>query len=121
MKYLVVLLLLIIGISCKTEDKRKINFPLVRERVTEMPRKEKLWIFILAGQSNMAGRGFVEPVDTISKSRIISLDKNREWIYAKEPLHFYEPNLTGLDCGLSFAKELFSGKNDLSWIFFDKR
>ena len=54
----------------------------------------------------MAGRGFVEPEDTISNNRIISLDENHEWVYAKEPLHFYEPNLTGLDCGLSFAKAL---------------
>ncbi len=26
----------------------------------------------------------------------------------KEPLHLYEPNLMGLDCGLSFAKEIRS-------------
>jgi hypothetical protein len=71
------------------------------------PEKEK-WIFILAGQSNMAGRGIVEPQDTISDASIFTLDKEMNLVAAKEPLHFYEPNLTGLDCGLSFAKELRS-------------
>ena len=61
---------------------------------------------MMAGQSNMAGRGFVEPQDTISSYNVITINKNNEWIYAKEPLHFYEPNLTGLDCGLAFGKEL---------------
>ncbi len=69
------------------------------------PKKEK-WVFILAGQSNMAGRGIVEPQDTISNPIIFTLTQEMELVVAKEPLHFYEPNLTGLDCGLSFAKEL---------------
>jgi len=60
----------------------------------------------MAGQSNMAGRGFVEPQDTIPNKRILTINKSMDWIYAKEPLHFYEPSLTGLDCGMSFAKEL---------------
>ena len=60
----------------------------------------------MAGQSNMAGRGFVEGEDTISSPRILALNKQNEWVYAKEPLHYYEPGRTGLDCGLSFAKEL---------------
>jgi len=71
-------------------------------------QKKEKWIFILAGQSNMAGRGLVEPQDTISDSSIFMLNKEMELVRAKEPLHYYEPNLMGLDCGLSFAKELRS-------------
>jgi hypothetical protein len=71
-----------------------------------LPKKKNVWIFIMAGQSNMAGRGFVEPQDTVSNPRILSINKNNEIILAKEPLHFYEPNLTGLDCGLSFGRQL---------------
>jgi len=71
------------------------------------PKKEK-WIFIMAGQSNMAGRGIVEPQDTIHDATIFTLNKEMELDVAKEPLHFYEPKLAGLDCGLSFAKELRS-------------
>lgn len=71
------------------------------------PKKEK-WVFILAGQSNMAGRGIVESQDTVSNPAIFTITKEMELVVAKEPLHFYEPKLTGLDCGLSFAKELRS-------------
>ena len=40
---------------------RTINFPKQNIKVQKMPERHKLWFFILAGQSNMAGRGFVEP------------------------------------------------------------
>ena len=93
--------------SCKQKsDQRKMNFPSTVEYVEEMPNSDSLWIFIMAGQSNMAGRGFVEPQDTIPNKRILSIDKSDNWIYAKEPLNLYQPSLTGLDCGLSFAHKL---------------
>lgn len=93
----------------EAKDNRQINFPKVEEHVKKMPPKDKVWVFMMAGQSNMAGRGIVEAEDTLSNSRIITLNKNKEWIYAKEPLHFYQPALTGLDCGMSFANELLKG------------
>jgi hypothetical protein len=65
-----------------------------------------VWIFILAGQSNMAGRGIVQPSDTIPNDRILTINVENQLTIAKEPLHFYEPNLTGLDCGMSFANRL---------------
>ena len=70
------------------------------------PDRENTWVFILAGQSNMAGRGLVEPQDTITSERIWSIDRKGELVEAKEPLHFYEPKMAGLDCGLSFGKAL---------------
>ena len=72
----------------------------------KIPSKENVWVFIMAGQSNMAGRGILEPKDTVPNNRILSIDKNGKIIIAKEPLHFYEPGLTGLDCGVSFARTL---------------
>src|SRR4030095_10614678 len=44
--------------------------------------------------------------DTVSSTMVLALNKNNEWVYAKEPLHYYEPSRTGLDCGLSFGKKL---------------
>ena len=82
------------------------HFPKVVERPTSLPDRGTFYIFILIGQSNMAGRGFVQPQDTISSRLVLALDKNNEWVYAKEPLHYYEPSRTGLDCGLSFGKKL---------------
>lgn len=67
---------------------------------------QKIWTFILAGQSNMAGRGEIEPQDTVTSARILSINKKGDIIKAKEPLHFYEPDKNGLDCGLSFGQTL---------------
>lgn len=84
----------------------RVNFPQTISYVDKLPNPDSLYIFIMAGQSNMAGRGFVEPQDTLTYKRILTIDKSMKWIYAKEPLHFYEPSMTGLDCGMSFAKKL---------------
>lgn len=105
-KILILITILLASSFKKEQDPRKTNFPKTIELVEEMPKPENFWIFVLAGQSNMAGRGFVEPKDTISNKRILTINSDDQWVYAKEPLHFYEPNLTGLDCGLSFANTL---------------
>ena len=107
------ILFLFFVVACSHPKKLQIedtvnHFPTVVDKPTRLPAKENFYIFILAGQSNMAGRGFVQPQDTITSMQILTLDKNNEWIYAKEPLHYYEPTRTGLDCGLSFAKKLSS-------------
>lgn len=99
--------LLMLAASCNPKIAQRTRyFPQQQELVKQMPEKENLWIFIMAGQSNMAGRGRVEPEDTLTNPRILSINQENKWIVAKEPLHFYEPNLTGLDCGLSFGREL---------------
>src|SRR5690606_37166320 len=90
----------------------KTFFPTSETKPPVLPAKENLWVFILAGQSNMAGRGQVEPSDTLRDPRILSINKAGELILAKEPLHFYEPKLAGLDCGLSFAKALLPSLPD---------
>lgn len=84
----------------------RVNFPQTISYIDNLPNPDSLYVFIMAGQSNMAGRGFVEPQDTLPNKRILTIDKSMKWVYAKEPLHFYEPSLTGLDCGMSFAKKL---------------
>ncbi|MFW5879564.1 MAG: sialate O-acetylesterase [bacterium] len=92
--------------SYKVNKEWRVNFPKTISYVDKLPNPDSLYIFIMAGQSNMAGRGFVEPQDTLPYKRILTIDKSMKWIYAKEPLHFYEPSMTGLDCGMSFAKKL---------------
>jgi len=97
----------------KIQDDQSNHFPSVIEKPGSLPPKENFYIYILAGQSNMAGRGFVQPQDTVPSPNVLTLNKNNEWVYAKEPLHYYEPTRTGLDCGLSFGKKLSAmyGKN----------
>ncbi len=90
-------------------ESRSSNFPQKQTKVIGSFPKEDVWIFIMAGQSNMAGRGSVEPTDTLINSRVFTLNSSGELIYAQEPLHWYEPDLTGLDCGMSFARTLLDG------------
>jgi hypothetical protein len=105
-KILILFCLLSLFVNSQAQDGRTVYFPKKTEYPQRLPKKKNVWIFIMAGQSNMAGRGVVEPPDTLSNSRILTINHNNEMILAKEPLHFYEPNLTGLDCGLSFATQL---------------
>jgi hypothetical protein len=113
MKILYILTILLTAIlSGKSQqaqpDARTLNFSKTEIKPGKIPNKASTWVFILAGQSNMAGRGMVEPQDTIPNERILTINSKGELILAKEPLHFYEPTLAGLDCGLSFAKELLT-------------
>lgn len=110
MKCLLITLILPVAIfsSVKAQDLRTQFFPKEEVVPQVIPSKKKVWVFIQAGQSNMAGRGLVEPQDTIPNNRILTINKAGKLIVAKEPLHFYEPNLTGLDCGYAFAKTLLS-------------
>ncbi len=98
--------------SFKVKQEWQINFPQKVKYVKRLPDPDSLYIFFMAGQSNMAGRGFVKPLDTIPNKRILTIDETNNWIYAKEPLHFYEPSLAGLDCGMSFARKLLDSIPD---------
>jgi hypothetical protein len=114
MMHVLALILIIFFPAChrKTMAERTAHFPKQIEPMTTLPAKQNIWVFIMAGQSNMAGRGIVEPRDTIADKRILSINKDGQVILAKEPLHFYEPERTGLDCGLSFAKTLIKKMPD---------
>lgn len=68
--------------------------------------KKQFHLFLLAGQSNMAGRGKVALEDTLTNSRIWVLTKNNEWAIAKEPLHFDKPSVVGVGPGFAFAKKM---------------
>jgi hypothetical protein len=97
MKKIVATLIIFISLyACQTQ----------KQSVNNSVKKKQVWVFLMAGQSNMAGRGIVEAQDTIPNARILTINKDFQIIPAKEPLHFYEPKLKGLDCGLSFANAL---------------
>lgn len=65
---------------------------------------QPMHIFVLAGQSNMAGRGELEAVDLTPHPRVFVLDEHDEWVIATEPLHFDKPARVGTGPGLAFAK-----------------
>lgn len=107
-------LVLVITLACTPPDpsSRTQFFPKKEMNPAMLPSPEHVWVFMLAGQSNMAGRGQVEPQDTIPHERVFTINERGDMILAQEPLHFYEEALTGLDCGLSFGKTVVGGLPD---------
>ncbi len=98
---LIPLYLLILMLSSCNVSKNTLQ---AKQEPLKKQSDQTVWIYLMAGQSNMAGRSAVEAQDTISNPRILSIDSKGNWVLAKEPLHFYENR--GLDCGLSFAQEM---------------
>ena len=61
-------------------------------------------IYLLAGQSNMAGRGVVGEEDRGVHPRVWALDRMARWVPAREPLHFDKPTIVGVGPGFAFGK-----------------
>jgi len=73
----------------------------------------QMYIVLMVGQSNMAGRGyFGNPLDTVSYDNIFSLSKDSVWVRARNPLHHDKPEAS-VGMGITFAHELAakSGRN----------
>lgn len=65
--------------------------------------KDSMDIYLLMGQSNMAGRGKITDVYAIvSDARVLMLNKANEWVTAKHPVHFDKP-VAGVGPGLAFG------------------
>ena len=62
-----------------------------------------LQIFLLIGQSNMAGRGAVEAPDRIPHERVFMLTKELTWVPAVDPIHFDKPERIGVGLAKTFG------------------
>lgn len=65
---------------------------------------DTLDIYLLIGQSNMAGRGVI--TDATIVPGVYSLNQENKWIPARHPLHYDNGGLSGVGPGLSFAREM---------------
>lgn len=63
-------------------------------------------IYLLIGQSNMAGRGKVDEESKKSHPRVLMLNKALQWVPATDPLHFDKPGVAGVGPGLAFGKQM---------------
>lgn len=68
----------------------------------KLPPKENFHLFLLVGQSNMAGRGTVEEQDKTPHPRVLMLSKSGEWVPAVDPMHFDKP-AAGVGLGKTFG------------------
>jgi hypothetical protein len=64
----------------------------------------KFEIFLLVGQSNMAGRAPVLPEDKVADPRVLILDHTGNWVTEGEPIHFDKPKAAGVGLGYTFGK-----------------
>lgn len=65
--------------------------------------KASFHLYLLAGQSNMAGRGTVSEQDKQPHSRVFVLNRLNRWAPAVDPLHF-DKSWAGVGPGLTFGK-----------------
>src|SRR3546814_10750052 len=92
-KYTLLLVFVLAGITTSAQEKVP----------AEMP-DTNFHIYLLMGQSNMAGRGKVEGAFLErSHERVLVLNKRKEWVGARNPLHFDTPKVAGVGPGLTFG------------------
>ena len=90
MKYLFTITTILIGLAFLPKQKE--------------PGKK---IFLLMGQSNMAGRGKITAAfENLTDSRLLMLNANNEFVTAKHPIHFDKPKAVGVGPGLTFGMDM---------------
>ncbi len=79
----------------------------------KLPPKEKFHLYLLIGQSNMAGRGKLTYAEAVSTDRILKFSKENAWTPATEPLHF-DKSVAGAGIGMSFARVMADAAPDVT-------
>jgi len=77
--------------------------PLLSAAELALPKKPDFQIFILAGQSNMAGRGKVDEESKQAQPRVFALNKESQWQPAVDPLH-WDKTSAGTGIGKPFGE-----------------
>jgi len=80
----------------------------------ELPKKEQFHLYLLIGQSNMAGRGVLSKEPQTPPERILKFSQDHQWVPAVEPLHFDKPSIAGAGLGLSFAETMATADPDVT-------
>jgi hypothetical protein len=75
----------------------------------KLPPKSEFQLFLLVGQSNMAGRGVIEEQDRTPHPRVLMLNKDGDWVPAVDPLHFDKP-AAGVGLGRTFGRIIADAK-----------
>ena len=71
-----------------------------------LPAQEDFHLYLLFGQSNMAGRGKLVDEHDQPHPRVLEFTSENTWAPATEPLHFDVPKICGAGIGASFAEEM---------------
>lgn len=88
-----------IVLSQKNSEQAQVNFSDDRN-----PGDVSLDLYLLIGQSNMAGRGVItNKYKEQRNENVWMLNKENTWVPARNPLHFDKPKIAGVGPGLSFG------------------
>jgi acetyl esterase/lipase len=78
------------------------------------PAKNLFHIYLLMGQSNMAGRGVLDLAAPANDPRILSLNASNQWVVARDPLHQKDGRIEpGVGPGISFAREMAKADSNI--------
>lgn len=77
----------------------------------KLPTKERLHLYLLIGQSNMAGRGAIEEQDKQPPPRVLKFTKEKSWATGIDPLHFDKP-IAGVGLGTMFGRVMAEAQPD---------
>jgi len=75
--------------------------------------KNNFHLYLLLGQSNMAGRGEVQDQDRQPHPQVLTMNKDNKWVPAADPIHFDKP-IAGVGPGLTFGKTMAMKKPGFS-------
>jgi len=92
----------------KTSDVTTSEQPL---RTPKGVKKNKFDLYLLVGQSNMAGRGKITPEDEETNPRVYALGVDGQWVLGKAPLH-HDIKTRGVGPGLTFGKAMAKAHPD---------
>jgi hypothetical protein len=73
------------------------------EVAPKLPPKDKFHLYLLIGQSNMAGRGAVEDQDKVPHARVLTFNAAKTWAPALDPLHS-DKATAGVGLGSTFGR-----------------
>ena len=98
-----ILLFCLVVLGCNPKEKPQ----------SENQDREEFHLFLLVGQSNMAGRGLVEQEDTIPYPGVLALTKEETWAPAIDPIHF-DKEVAGVGLGRTFGITLAERTKDIT-------
>lgn len=76
--------------------------------ISEVKPNPYFHLYLLVGQSNMAGRGKIDSLSIPNNPRIVMLTDKNKWVIAKDPIHFDKPKVVGVGPGLAFGQKMLT-------------
>ena len=83
------------------------------ESARALPPRDRFHVYLLMGQSNMAGRGKLDPATRVSSDRVLKYTSEEGWAPGTEPLHASKSGKGGAGLAASFARAMADAEPDV--------